>query len=249
MAVVALPVLLAGCRQPRQAMYDQPKYEPYEAARLWDNGTMARPFPDGTVARGRHEDDRAYLTGTLSTGDFAPAIPERFTVDRQLLRRGQQRFNIYCSPCHGKLGFGDGMIVQRGFLQPPSYHQQRLREMPDGYFFDVMTRGFGQMPSYASQVPVDDRWAIVTYIRALQLSQNARLAALPEEVQEVARQALVEGEEPETGPVPHATPATEELVPDTVKEEPSAQGSEDYGPPASEGDVLDELTDPNEDGE
>ena len=249
MAVLALPALLAGCRQPRQAMYDQAKYEPYEAASLWDDGAMARPFPEGTVARGRHEDDRAYLTGTLPTGDFAPSIPERFTVDRQLLRRGQQRFNIYCSPCHGKLGFGNGMIVQRGYLQPPSYHQQRLRNMPDGYFFDVMTRGFGQMPSYASQVTVDDRWAIVSYIRALQLSQNARLAALPEEVQEVARQALVEGEEPATGEVPHARPSSEELVPDTVEDEPPAPSTEEYGAPAAEADALDELTDPNEDGE
>lgn len=190
LALLALPILLAGCRQPRQAMFDQPKYEPYEKAVLWDDGTMARPFPEGTVARGRHDDDRAYLTGALATGEFVPSIPERMVVDRELLRRGQERFNIFCSPCHGALGFGDGMIVQRGFKQPPSYHLQRLREMPDGYFFDVITRGFGQMPSYASQVSLEDRWAIVAYIRALQLSQNAELAALPPGTRSAAREAL-----------------------------------------------------------
>lgn len=245
LAVVALPVLLTGCRQPRQAMYDQPRYEPYESARLWDNGTMARPFPDGTVARGRHDDDRVYLTGQLATGDFAPTIPERIPVDREVLRRGQERFDIFCSPCHGALGFGNGMIVQRGYTQPTSYHQQRLRAMPDGYFFDVITRGFGQMPSYASQVPVEDRWAIVAYVRALQLSQNAQLAALPEELQATAREALAAAVLPAPGDVPEATGATEELVPDT-QDDPPAPAVEEYGPPAGEEEVLEEI---QEDGD
>jgi len=224
-AVAALALGAAGCdvrlNEFRIKMYDQAKYEPYEKSELFANQAAARPFPEGTVARGHLAADRPYYTGTLSSGDFVPRIPlppaqatgsepasevavETMTspaaadpdawqpqpMTAEFIARGQQRFNIFCSPCHGRLGDGNGMIVQRGYKRPMSYHQARLRNMPDGYFFDVMSRGFGQMPSYASQVPVADRWAIVAYVRALQLSQNARLAELPAEVQRVADDAL-----------------------------------------------------------
>lgn len=192
--LAAAVVLLAGCRQPRQAMYDQEKYEPYETSTLFADGASARPFPQGTVARGALAEDRPYHTGTLPDGSFVAEIP--VAVDRALLARGRERFDVFCSPCHGRLGEGNGMVAQRGYKRPPSYHVARLRTMPDGYFFDVITRGFGQMPSYATQVPVDDRWAIVAYVRALQLSQNARLADLPAELQEVAERALAGGEAP-----------------------------------------------------
>lgn len=200
--VLVLP-LAAGCRV-RQAMYDQAKYEPYEKSALYPNEAAMRPFPEGTVARDHYDEDTAYEAGTTASGELVAHIPERVHVDAELLRRGQQRFDIFCSPCHGTTGMGDGMIVQRGYVKPPSYHLARLRQAPDGHFFDTMTRGFGRMPSYASQIPVADRWAIVAYIRALQLSQNARLAALPAEVQGVARQALAAGADHENDGAPAA---------------------------------------------
>jgi len=185
---VVLP-LAGGCKF-RRAMYDQAKYEPYEKSALYPNGAAMRPFPEGTVARDHYDEDVEYETGTSASGELVARIPQRVHVDAELLRRGRQRYDIFCSPCHGTTGMGDGMIVQRGYVKPPSYHLARLRQAPDGHFFDTMTRGFGRMPSYASQIPVADRWAIVAYVRALQLSQNARLAALPAEVQGVAKQAL-----------------------------------------------------------
>ena len=128
----------------------------------------------------------------------------------EFLKRGQQRYGIFCAPCHGGLGDGNGMIVQRGYQRPASYHEARLRDMPDGYLFDVITRGFGQMPSYASQVPVDDRWAIVAYVRALQLSQNARLADLPDDLRAVADRALDAAERRASGePMPSDEDSTD----------------------------------------
>jgi len=210
-AVCALALFAGGCDYFRTAMYDQEKYEPYERSPLFADDASARPFPEGTVARGHLAADRAYYTGTLASGEFVariPAVPtdggeggelpagaspaatsER-VLDAEFLARGQQRYGIFCSPCHGGLGDGNGMIVQRGYRRAASYHDARLRAAADGYIFDVISRGFGQMPSYASQVPVDDRWAIVAYVRALQLSQNARLAELPEELRRVADRAL-----------------------------------------------------------
>lgn len=162
--LVALGLLaLAGCAQD---MYDQTKYKPYEASRLWADGAADRPRVPGTVARGQ-------------VPEPAPQnIP--FPVTREWLARGHERFDIYCSPCHGLLGNGEGMIVRRGFPHPPSYHTDRLRQAPDKHFYDVMTQGYGAMYSYAARVPPHDRWAIVAYIRALQLSQNVRLQDLPQ---------------------------------------------------------------------
>jgi mono/diheme cytochrome c family protein len=136
----------------------------------------ARPLIPGTVARGDLRSDAYFYTGKIgdSPGDFMP-----FPVTDEVLARGRERFNIYCSPCHSRLGDGNGIIPQRGFRHPPSYHIERLRKAPLGYFFDVMTNGFGAMPDYASQIEPRDRWAIVAYIRALQLSQNATKTEVP----------------------------------------------------------------------
>ena len=183
------------------------------------------------------------------TGEIVAKANEELT--EALLKRGQERFNIFCSVCHGRIGDGNGMIVQRGFVRPPSYHLARLRQAPDGHFFDVITRGFGRMPSYASQVPVEDRWAIVAYLRALQLSQNADLAALPGEVQRVAQQALAgDGGGEGDGPVPEATEPAREALPGTQAPEPAAPIDENYGAPAEEQGLLDDAAgEPSEDGE
>jgi mono/diheme cytochrome c family protein len=161
-------------------MSDQAKNKPFSKSDFFADGQSARPSVPGTVARGHLERGTLYLDG--KTGDvFAAEIP--MPVTPELLMRGQSRFNIYCTPCHGRTGEGNGMVVQRGYKQPPSYHIDRLRQAPPGYFFDVMTRGFATMPSYSYQVNPEDRWAIVAYVRALQLSQYAKVAELPQDLQ------------------------------------------------------------------
>ena len=174
--LVGLALSTVACRQD---MHDQPKYRGLQASALWPDGKAARPLVEGTIARGRLRQDPHLFQGRAGDA-FAPGLPASFKVDKAFLERGQQRFNIYCSPCHGKTGYGDGMVVQRGFKAPPSYHIDRLRNQPSGYFFDVVTNGYGTMVSYASRIPVDDRWAIVAYVRALQLSQNATIDDVPE---------------------------------------------------------------------
>ena len=159
-------------------MHDQPKYRPLAASKLFEDGRSARPLVEGTVARGQLREDELFYAGR-SGKDLAKIFP--FPVTREVLERGRERYNIFCTPCHSLLGDGNGMVVQRGFRRPPSFHIDRLREAPPGHFFDVMTNGFGAMPSYASRIPVKDRWAITAYIRALQLSQNATLADVPPE--------------------------------------------------------------------
>jgi cytochrome c553 len=131
----------------------------------------------GTVARGQLRDDELLYTGRVD-GRYSEVFP--FPIDRAVLERGRQRFNIYCSVCHDQLGNGQGMIVQRGFRPPPSLHEERLRKAPPGLLFDVITNGFGVMWSYADRIETRDRWAIAAYIQALQLSQNARIEDLPE---------------------------------------------------------------------
>jgi mono/diheme cytochrome c family protein len=154
-------------------MHNQPKYIPLRDSDFFKDGSSARALVDDTVARGTLEDDSAFFTGKNGT-QLVDTLPVPLTKD--LLDRGEQRFNIYCAPCHDRSGNGRGMIVQRGYKQPPSYHIDRLRQAPIGHFFDVMTNGFGAMPDYKAQVSPRDRWAIAAYIRALQLSQNAREA-------------------------------------------------------------------------
>ncbi|HKS74278.1 MAG TPA: cytochrome c [Terriglobales bacterium] len=164
---------LAGCRQD---MHDQPRFKPLAMSDFYTDLRSARPPVEGTVARGQVHEDTYFYTGKIGNnpGDYMP-----FPATKEVLERGQQRFNIYCAPCHSRMGDGNGMIVQRGFKQPPSYHIERLEKAPLGYFFDVMTNGFGAMPSYAAQIPERDRWCIVAYIRALQLSQHASNVDVP----------------------------------------------------------------------
>ena len=169
----AAVLLLVGCHRD---MRDQPRYEALEASEFFADGQSARLPVAGTVARGQLQEDEAFYTGK-SAGELVHQPPVEIT--RELLVRGQDRFNIFCAPCHARTGMGNGMIVERGFRQPPSYHIERLRNAPAGHFFDVMTHGFGAMPSYARIEP-QDRWAIVAYIRVLQLSQHATLEDVPE---------------------------------------------------------------------
>jgi len=168
---------LAASAACRQDMHDQPKYIPLRPSDFFGDGRSERPLLPGTIARGHLKDDVAFYTGKGPDGKPVDGFP--FPVTKEVLDRGQQRFNIYCTPCHGHLGNGDGMIPSRGFRHPPTYHQDRLRKVPDGYIFDVITTGFGAMQDYSAQVAPADRWAIVAYIRALQLSENATLADVP----------------------------------------------------------------------
>src|SRR5579875_2189367 len=154
----------------RQDMHNQPRYKPFAATNFFGDGRSERPTIEDTVARGQLHLDQARYTGKENGKDIA-YFPIQIT--RADVERGHERFNIFCSPCHGRLGDGHGMIVARGLRQPPSYYDARLVNAPVGHFFDVMTNGYGAMYSYASRVPVDDRWRIASYIRALQLSQNA----------------------------------------------------------------------------
>ena len=171
-------VVLSGCRN---EMYDQPRYEPYEASDFFDDGASARLLVAGTVPRRDPHDLGRWSEELFTTGKTAGELAEKlpFEVDRSVLERGQDRFRIFCTPCHGELGDGRGMIVQRGFNPPPSFHSDELRKKPVGHYFDVMTRGFGTMYSYASRVPARDRWAIAAYIRALQVSQYSLARELP----------------------------------------------------------------------
>ena len=173
-AVLLAAAALVGCRQD---MHDQPKYIPLRPSEFFEDGRSERPSIDGTVARGHLNDDTAYYTGKGPDGKPVDTFP--FPVTKEIVARGQERFNVYCAPCHDRTGSGEGMIVKRGYAKPPSYHIDRLRQAPDGHFYDVITSGFGAMPDYASQIPPRDRWAIVAYIRALQLSQNATVNDVP----------------------------------------------------------------------
>lgn len=167
--------VLTGCDM--RDMYDQPKYTPLQKSEFFDDQRSARPLVADTVARGQLRTNTVFYAGLGPDGKPVDAVPLPMT--EQLLRRGQERYDIFCAPCHDRIGSGNGMIVQRGFRAPPSLHIQRLRDAPAGYFYDVITRGFGAMPDFAAQITPEDRWAIVAYMRALQLSQNATLADVP----------------------------------------------------------------------
>jgi mono/diheme cytochrome c family protein len=158
-------------------MHDAPRYDPLEASPVMMKGASAQPLVAGTVARGFLNEDALLHTGMGPDGQPSAVFP--FPITRDDLDRGEERFNIYCAPCHGRTGEGNGMVVQRGYRQAPSYHIDRLRQMPAGYFVDVMTNGFGVMPDYRAQVTATDRWRIAAYIRALQLSHSATIADVP----------------------------------------------------------------------
>ncbi len=173
-----LPLLIlllsaAGCSP---NMSEQPKYNPLAPSDFFADGRSERPAVPGTVAHGSPRFGDPFFTGRMN-GEVVERMP--VPVTRELMERGRERFDIYCSPCHGRTGDGQGMIVRRGFREPPSYHIQRLREAPDGHFFEVITNGFGEMYSYASRVAPADRWAIIAYIRALQFSRTATLDDAP----------------------------------------------------------------------
>jgi mono/diheme cytochrome c family protein len=167
---IALTLFAVACRQDMQ---DQPKYKPLAPSRFFSDGKSARQLVEGTVPF----QPGGKAISSMIDGAKTTTLP--FALTPQVMDRGQERFNIYCAPCHGRLGYGDGMVVQRGFLAPPSYHIDRLRQAPVGHFYDVMTNGFGAMPSYADKVAPRDRWAVAAYIRALQLSQRATLDDAP----------------------------------------------------------------------
>lgn len=171
--IALLGVLMAGCRLD---MHIQPKYKGLEPSTFFNDGRSARPVIPGTVARGELRTDELLYAGKIN-GKVANVFP--FPITMKDLKRGQQRFNIYCSPCHDFTGSGDGMVVQRGFPPPPSYHIQRLVNAPVGHFFNVITNGYGTMYSYAARISPKDRWRIVAYIRALQLSEDAPLSDVP----------------------------------------------------------------------
>ena len=184
----------AGCRQD---MHNQPKYRPLRASAFFDDTSSARPLVEGTIARGTLQTDTAFFTGK-NGAMLVTELP--FPVTKEVLDRGQDRFNIYCTPCHGATGSGNGMVVQRGYPQPQTYHSDRLRNIEIGYFFDVMTNGFGRMPDYRAQISPRDRWNIAAYSRALQLSQHAS-------------KGDVEGGDPTKGQKPAAPAAGEHGAP------------------------------------
>ena len=171
-SVVCL-LTVTGCRQD---MHDQPKYKPLRPSQLFDDRSSARPLIEGTVARGTLQEDEAFFTGKMS-GATVKEMP--FQITDKDLDRGQERFNIFCTPCHDMTGTGKGMVVQRGYRQPPSFHDPRLRAADPGYIFDVITNGFGAMPDYRTQIDPRDRWRIVAYVRALQLSNLGAAADIP----------------------------------------------------------------------
>ena len=170
---MAVMMVLAGCRQD---MHDQPKFFPQRGTTLYTDGRSVRPQVENTVAREQLHQDTYFYTG-LVDGKEGDGLP--FPVTEEVLKRGQERYNIYCTPCHSRVGNGEGMIVQRGYAKAGDFHIARLENAPLGHFFHVMTYGYGAMPEYAAQVTPEDRWAIAAYIRALQLSQHATQADVP----------------------------------------------------------------------
>ena len=165
-------LLVVGCRQ---QMAETGREKPLDQSAFFDDQRVARPLVPGTVARGQLKADTAFYTGKTRDG-LVDQLPVPLT--KELLARGRDRFDVFCAPCHGRVGTGEGAVTKRGMRLPPSYHIPRLREVPLGYFFDVITNGFGIMPDYAEQVPPADRWAIAAYIRVLQVSQGIPAAEL-----------------------------------------------------------------------
>lgn len=183
-AWLALPLLLAGCERSRQDMYDQPKYKPLAASTLFADGASARTVPDGAQpqARGPFAGSSSGRIGADAVSDDASAqaaLAMPYPIDAQLLARGRQRYEIFCLPCHGAVGAGDGRIVQRGFPRPPPFVAARLRGAPDRHLYDVISQGYGVMYPFADKLEPSERWAVVAYLRALQLSQHADAASLP----------------------------------------------------------------------
>lgn len=199
MAALLFALLLTGCRQD---MHDQPKYTPLEKSTFFADGRASRPYVEGTVPAGEFIDDSPLYTGKI--GD-APATAFPFAIAEADMRRGQERYDIFCAPCHSRVGDGNGMIVQRGLRQPPTFHSDRLRTVPVGHLFEVMTFGFGAMPDYVGLVSPQDRWRIAAYIRALQLSQNATMDDVPAAQRNQIRKLSGAPQQGEHTPVPGGT--------------------------------------------
>lgn len=189
LCLCCLAACMSGCEKAKQDMYDQPKYKPFARSELFADGNSSRPLPDNSVpySNGPFAGTSSGRIGTDKVDDDIAASNAKtnpYPITLQLLRHGQERYEIYCMPCHSPAGDGDGLIARRGFPHPPSYHIERLRQAPDRHFFDVMSKGYGIMYSYADRIAPPDRWAIVAYIRALQLSQNADANSLPPDARE-----------------------------------------------------------------
>ena len=182
-AILAAAALAAACRRDMQ---DQPRFRPFRPTAFFPDGRSERPLVPGTIARGHLDEDDHLYRGRVD-GAWATTFP--FPVTAEVLERGRERSDIFCAPCHGRIGDGDGMIVRRGMHRPESYHVDRLRKAPPGYFFDVITNGFGSMVDLSDRLNVEDRWAIVAYVRALQRSQAASLEDVPPEDRERLRRS------------------------------------------------------------
>jgi hypothetical protein len=189
------PALLSGCARERPSskppihlipdMDHQPKFKAQSESRFFADGAAMRPPVPGTVARGELRENDAYYRGQNPDGSYLRSLP--VPVTRALLERGRERYDIFCSPCHSRVGDGRGIMIQRGYVPPPTFHSERLRDIEDGYMYSVITDGVRNMPGYRYQVPVEDRWAVVAYLRALQRSQNATLDDVPKELREDLR--------------------------------------------------------------
>ena len=185
-------IFISGCYRGRPSkkppihlvpdMDSQPRYDSQEESGYFEDAATMRLPVQGTIAIGQLNEDVAYYQGKNNSGAFVRDMPVEITLP--MLRRGQQRFNIYCTSCHSRIGDGNGIVVKKGYLPPPTFHSERLRNVEDGHIFDVITNGIRNMPSHAHQIPVEDRWAIVAYIRALQKSQNATIDDVPVELRE-----------------------------------------------------------------
>jgi mono/diheme cytochrome c family protein len=202
---------LAGCRQD---MHDQPRFKPLAKSDFYSDLRSARPPVEGTVARGQLHEDNYFYTGMIGGGN-TPGNYLPFAATTEVLVRGQERFNIYCAPCHSRLGDGNGIVPSRGFAKkPPSFHTERLQKAPLGYFYDIITHGFGIMPDYASQIPPRDRWAIVAYVKALQLSQSVTAADIPSGQAIPSLPPKFRGEPPSGATLPETTqPSSEQKEP------------------------------------
>ena len=196
LVIIAGLLVLSGCTRnrpsekppihPNPNMDIQPRYNPQAESEFFADGKTMRTPPEGTVARGYLRTDVGYFTGVNEAGDTVQTNPR--PVDMPLLQRGRERYDIYCSPCHSRLGDGQGIMISRGYIPPPSFHLDRLRSVPDGHIFWVISNGIRNMPSYRSQIPADDRWAIVAYVRALQRAQDAKIDDIPTEKRESVTQ-------------------------------------------------------------
>lgn len=214
--LLALSIALTACNQ---QMNNQPYHKPLRGSDFFADGRVSRPLVDGTIARGHLREDLALYSGKQADGKTdVTTFPVSLT--HEVLARGQERFNVYCSPCHGRTGDGDGMIVARGFSRPTSFYDDRLLTAPVGHFYDVMTNGFGRMPDYATQIPVKDRWAIAGYVRALQLSRHAPADQLPPEERKQLAQAAATN--PATNAPTHAEFSRELMTGDAFSSSSSA---------------------------